>query len=65
MPASDWRSRVLPGGMSRKKGIQSGLPGDPVVKTSPPNAGGVALTPGQRAKTPQASKLKYKREAIL
>ena len=56
---------MLPGGMSRKKGIQSGLPGDPVVKTSPPNAGGVALTPGQRAKTPQASKLKYKREAIL
>ena len=48
MPASDWRSRVLPGGMSRKKGIQSGLPGDPVVKTSPPNAGGAAFMGLQR-----------------
>ena len=31
------------------------FPGDPVVKTSPSNIGGVGLIPGQGAKIPHAS----------
>ena len=44
------------------------FPGGSVVKTSPSNAGGVGLIPGQRAKIPQTlqpKNQKYKTEAML
>ena len=44
------------------------LPGSPVVKTSPSNAGGSGSIPGQGAKMPHASqskKPKHKTEAML
>ena len=43
------------------------FPGSPVVKTSPSNAGGAGLIPGQGAKIPNAlwPKTKNKTEAIL
>ena len=44
-----------------------GIPGSPVVKTSPSNAGGAGSIPGRGAKFPHASwpKRKHKTEAIL
>ena len=44
------------------------LPGSPVVKTSPSNAGGAGSIPGQGAKmphAPQPKKPKHKTEAML
>ena len=44
------------------------LPGSPVVKTSPSNAGSASSIPGQGAKMPHASqpkKPKHKTEAML
>ena len=37
------------------------FPGDPVVKTSPPKAGGMGLIPSQRAKIPNASWAKHQK----
>ena len=49
--------------------VNSGaIPGGPVIKTSPSNAGGMGLIPGQGAKIPHVSwpeKPKHKTESIL
>ena len=41
------------------------LPGGPVVKTSPSNAGSVGSIPGRGAKIPHGSPPKHETEAIL
>ena len=43
-------------GRKIRKYKQGHFPGGPVVKTSPSNAGGAALIPGQGAKILQASR---------
>ena len=51
-----------------KKKAPGDFPGSPVVETSPSNAGGAGLIPGQGAKIPHASGLKkpkHKTETIL
>ena len=50
-----------------KDSIVGDFPGSPVVKTSPPNAGGVGLIPAQGAKIPHGSWPKNKdiKQAIL
>ena len=52
-----------------KNGRSGDFPGGPVVKTSPSNAGGTGLIPGQGGKIPHTSRPKKpkhkKTEAIL
>ena len=50
-----------------KREVLLGLPGDPVVKTSPSNTGSVGSIPGRGANIPHASvkKPKQKTETIL
>ena len=43
-------------GLTFLERVNSGaIPGGPVIKTSPSNAGGIGLIPGQGAKIPHAS----------